>query len=377
MATSWYIEDMNKAHAYQKSSGFTLIELAVTIMIIGILITITVFGWGSWQRTTATNVLKSDLSQAVAQLKNDLNWKNAYPVTEAAANNNKGLPKSENTTYDYRYDPILKQYCLTATSNRSDVTPLFVTSQNTTPQEGTCTGWGSAIADGALMQTITNGNCPTGRVRTVDARDNRSYWVQQLADGKCWMLTNLAYAGGGTNTYSDTKAVTLGSVETFSTAHYFIPTGSNVTTEPTAPSTATNGAGQYGYLYNWCAAMGGQATSGCAEATTPTPNSATSICPAGWRLPTNTEYQALNTAINSGQTNTDQGLRMIWLAQRSGRWSNSHTGSGFSEQGTTGQYWTSTQNSAQYAWRLVLSSSSVSRDGYWKNEALAVRCVAN
>lgn len=139
MATSWYIEDMNKAHAYQKSSGFTLIELAVTIMIIGILITITVFGWGSWQRTTATNVLKSDLSQAVAQLKNDLNWKNAYPVTEAAANNNKGLPKSENTTYDYRYDPILKQYCLTATSNRSDVTPLFVTSQNTTPQEGTCT----------------------------------------------------------------------------------------------------------------------------------------------------------------------------------------------------------------------------------------------
>lgn len=139
MATSWYIKDMNKAHAYQKSSGFTLIELAVTIMIIGILITITAFGWGSWQRTTATNVLKSDLSQAVAQLKNDLNWKNAYPVTEAAANNNKGLPKSENTTYDYRYDPISKQYCLTATSNRSDVTPLFVTSQNTTPQEGTCT----------------------------------------------------------------------------------------------------------------------------------------------------------------------------------------------------------------------------------------------
>lgn len=93
MATSWYIKDMNKAHAYQKSSGFTLIELAVTIMIIGILITITAFGWGSWQRTTATNVLKSDLSQAVAQLKNDLNWKNAY----------RSLPHSKPETHHYTH----------------------------------------------------------------------------------------------------------------------------------------------------------------------------------------------------------------------------------------------------------------------------------
>ena len=73
---------MHTTYAYRKLSGFTLVELAVTMMIIGVLISVSVFAWGSWQRTTAANVLKNDLSQAAAQLKSDLNWKNAYPVTE-------------------------------------------------------------------------------------------------------------------------------------------------------------------------------------------------------------------------------------------------------------------------------------------------------
>lgn len=46
------------------------------------------------------------------------------------------------------------------------------------------------------MQLITSANCPATRIRAVDARDNRTYWVQATPDGKCWMLTNLAYAGG-------------------------------------------------------------------------------------------------------------------------------------------------------------------------------------
>lgn len=385
---------MHNGYVSRKSSGFTLVELAVVIMIIGILITISVFAWSSWRRTTATNVLKSDLSQAAAQLKNDLNWKNTYPTTQNETNGNKGLPKSKGTTYDYTYNAGLNRYCLMATSDRAGIPTFFITSQNTTPQQGTCTGWNPdpdpdpgpgpgpepdpVIADGSYIQTVTSANCPTSRIRAVDARDGRTYWVQKLADDKCWMLTNLAYAGGGTNTYSDVKTLTTGS-EVFTAPRYYIPTGANPTTEPTAPSTATTGTGQYGYLYNWCGAMGGQATAACANATTPAPNPSISVCPAGWRLPTgNTggDFQALNAAVNGGLTNTDAGLRTVWLGQRSGGW----TTAGYYDQGTQGLYWSSNQQASEYAYRLRFRNNSANFSGTqgrnYKDEGHAVRCIA-
>lgn len=234
--------------------------------------------------------------------------------------------------------------------------------------------------NGDFMQTITSANCPETRIRAVDARDNHTYWVQKLPDGKCWMLTNLAYAGGGTNTYSDTKSLAngTGGSTTYTAAQYYIPTsGSNVTTEPTAPSTSTNGTGQYGYLYNWCGAMGAQtSTSACANAATPPPSTSVSVCPSGWRLPTGNggELGALNTAVNGGSDSTDAGLRSSWLAQYSGYW-----GAGFNGQGEGGygNFWSSSQYSASDASVLYLEPSRVSpSDFIFKYFGFAVRCVA-
>ncbi len=235
------------------------------------------------------------------------------------------------------------------------------------------------IADGVHIQQITSANCPTERTRAVDARDNHTYWVQELADGKCWMLTNLAYAGGGTNTHNDTKSLTngTGSSTTYTTPRYYVvPSTTSFTTEPNNPSTSTNGTGQYGYLYNWCGAMGGQAgTAACLSAATPAPNPNVTVCPAGWRLPTGGsggEFTALNSAVNSGATNTDAGLRSNWLAQRGGYWEN-----GFSGHGDYGFYWSSTQNSA-YAYDMYFDSSFVGLTTYGdKSASSAVRCVAS
>ena len=194
------------------------------------------------------------------------------------------------------------------------------------------------------------------------------------------MLTNLAYAGAGNNTYNDTVALSVGTATTYTEAKYYIPTGANPTTDPTPPSTDITGGGsgagrQYGYLYNWCAAMGGQNTAACANATTPTPIPTTNICPAGWRLPTGEpttgEFTALNTAINAGSTSSGAGLLTSGLFQRSGYWSGS-----FYYQGSGGNYWSSTQSSATNAYSLYFSSTSVSPTDGGKNGARAVRCVA-
>lgn len=191
---------------------------------------------------------------------------------------------------------------------------------------------------------------------------------------------NLAYAGGGPNTYGDVKTLTnaTGGSTSFTNPNYYVvPSTTNYTTEPTEPSTSTDGTGQYGYLYNWCGAMGGQATAACANATTPTPNASISVCPAGWRLPTGNyggEFDILNQTINYGYTSISY-LLPVWLVQQSGMvW-----GSSFMSQGSNGYYWSSTQGTASSdAHVLYVSTNNVQQNQYLeKRWGIAVRCVAN
>lgn len=193
------------------------------------------------------------------------------------------------------------------------------------------------------------------------------------------MLTNLAYAGGGTNTYGDTKSITSGTITDYTRAHYTIPaSGAGVTSGTTNPSTSTTGKGQYGYQYNWCAAMGAQtSTAACANATTPAPDPSVSICPSGWRLPTggtSGEFMALNTAINSGSTSSDTGLRTTWLGMYAGYWYNG----GPNYNGERGMYWSSSSSSDPTVGRyLRFYSTDVTASTQLKTYRLSVRCIAN
>jgi uncharacterized protein (TIGR02145 family) len=264
------------------------------------------------------------------------------------------------------------------------------------------------------IQTITAKNCPVNRTRVVDARDGKTYWVRKIAntngladisaDGRqtangdplCWMETNLAYAGGGTNTYGDTvTAIPEGTATDYTTAYRYTPLNANPTSGTTDPVTTTNGAAgvnnttanataQYGLLYNWCAAMNRQAVA-CqsAAATQPTQTINTranqyNICPAGWRLPTGEpttgEFARLNTAINDGVTNNPSGLFANGLYMYSGYWSNGD----FGNQGSSSYYWSSTVGSTANAYALYIISTTglIPASASNKQAGFAARCVA-
>lgn len=351
----------------------------------------------------ASSALQSDLKNASTHLELAKVETGSYP------NDDINIPKSSGTNYEYTSNGT--SYCLTATSGDSDELAFHISNTKPAPQTGTCeghegpspepepdpeptcadTGQHGTYPDcTTIIQTVTGANCPTERTRTVDVRDNRTYWVQKLADGKCWMLTNLAYAGGGTNTYGDVKTLINGTGDTFAsyTARYFIHPDANVTSEPTNPSVSTDGGNtdpQFGYLYSWCASMGVQtSTSACVNATTPAPDIAISICPAGWRLPTGTpttgEFTALNTAVNGGSTTTGVGLRSVWLAQRSGYWSFSPGFGNYGPPGGYSYYWSSSQSSEGHnAYQLSIQGGSVvvnTAQPAGKQNGFAVRCVA-
>jgi len=265
-----------------------------------------------------------------------------------------------------------------------------------------------------IMQEVTLDNCPTVRTLAVDARDNRTYWIRRIPNTRagsgdlCWMETNLAYAGGGNNQFGDVMNIgttpgtltagTFGpgamlagistgggqvcwgnnaSMNTHGRGCFWEPVGSNPTTFPRIPSTSTTGVGQYGFLYNWCAAMRNQPEA-CQTAVNVPLDVNISICPAGWRLPlggvnnNNNEFWNLNQAINGGATNTPSGLLTNSLFQYGG-WFN---GGGFSVIGTNGNYWSTAVAGADGARTFSLGASAVSSAAITnRGVGLSVRCV--
>ena len=183
------------------------------------------------------------------------------------------------------------------------------------------------------MQSVTKSTCSTTITATKDVRDDRSYYIKKFSDGNCWMMTNLAFAG---------------------TLYPQIPTGANPTTSPALPSNSISGSGQYGYLYTWDKAL--------------------SACPAGWRLPTSSEFVALNGIVNGGSTTTSAGLLTNWYAQYAGRFDAS-----FNEQGSAGGYWSSSitnRSTDAYLWYFN-TSSSFPDDKDYRASSYSVRCMAS
>ncbi|GEM_PF-1327515 len=126
-------------YKHKHHAAFTIVELAVVILIIGILTSVSYFGFNAWRDRVAASTLKSDLTSAAAQLESELQWKNIFPETKELANDSKGLPTSDGTTFEYTRTSNTS-YCLTATSDHPGIPAMMITNDNTVPREGVCEG---------------------------------------------------------------------------------------------------------------------------------------------------------------------------------------------------------------------------------------------
>lgn len=366
--------------------AFTIIELLVVIVILGVLASIIIVSYANINSRATDDSLKMDLSNNSKVLKLFQAEYGSYPT----ALNNSNCPDttgSPSTPADSKYclklsgSNKITQYTGTSSTFNLKIynsTSIYGITESTTPTVVTIVS--------TIIQTVTSANCTSSRTRTVDARDYHTYWVQKLADGKCWMLTNLGYSGGGNNTYNDVINMTdgTGQPETYYQPKYYpIPGATYYTTEPNSPSTTTDGNGQYGYLYNYCAASGAQLSSAGCSASTSQPTS--SVCPSGWRLPTalaGGDFDLLNQAINPSPSTGAGLLTSPYLGQLSGMWAESP---GFSSQTVDGYYLSSTTFNntsnpptlpvAYYGFHFKSNLVSIQTPTNGKT-ANAVRCVA-
>ena len=190
----------------------------------------------------------------------------------------------------------------------------------------------------------------------TDTRDDNTYTVSKLADGKCWMTQSLRIAG---------KTIA--------------PADSDVTANYTIPASSLSGFSSYdtsnayvdsdGGFYTWYTATAGTGTQ---SFSTDGQNTTVSICPKGWRLPTggnNGEFEVLydnyysSSALRSNPINLTLSGNVA-ISSRGG-------------QGSYGEYWSSTVYSSSGAYDLSLNASNAGfASHYDKTNGFSVRCIA-
>ena len=272
--------------------------------------------------------------------------------------------------------------------------------------------------------------------KMVDIRDNTIYTVGKLADGRCWMLDNLALDLTATNastniTASNTNANATSLNALFGTANRdatedstgnlatagvadwvtsdsfsvpltnisnknILPTTSNGIDDPLA-SNVTSGSWKVGAYYNYCAASAGSycydfsnfSSSIAVDKQNTAIDAEYDICPSGWRMPTGSsydaterpdggEYQALYEAYPTieGGDNQDVRTRKALHLSLSGQFYNGST----SNQGDNGYIWSSTYRDSDSVYYLDVSTyngSYVSTQSTRnRNNGNSVRCIA-
>lgn len=178
----------------RRQTGFTIVELLIVIIIIGILATITVIAFNGVQRSAARSVVMSDLEQAAKEAENYKTDNGAAPASTSQVDNGKGLKASEGTTYEYTVTGL--NFCITATSPRA-ATSFYYDSTMNRIIEGKCTGhigYQSGPGMGVHALISGGGNTPC-----------------RIKDGilYCWGMnhTNFKQIGDGTATNQPTPVL--------------------------------------------------------------------------------------------------------------------------------------------------------------------------
>jgi hypothetical protein len=227
-------------------------------------------------------------------------------------------------------------------------------------------------------------------VNLTDERNNQTYKVKKMQDGKCWIIDNLKYRG-------ETESSPSGDITLNNTSGQENGNTSKVYNNPTLGVGATDSCKidttsamptlgtltGCGYLYNWYAATNG---------TNPGSGYATdSICPTSntkFKLPRSgsvNNYADNDFAILNGAMYGDPGTfgnddtyhQPNWI--RDGTWQGLYSGYwgiGLNSQGLGATWWSSTAYDATHAYNLGFDPSGVNpANSSYKYYGRAVRCV--
>ncbi|MCR4738224.1 MAG: hypothetical protein K5846_08720, partial [Bacteroidales bacterium] len=206
-----------------------------------------------------------------------------------------------------------------------------------------------------------------GKITTVADNDGNTYKVAQIGS-QCWMAENLR-----TTKKPDGTEIPVGTT-TSSTAAYRYDPLSGATVDP------------YGYFYNWAAVMNG------ASASSANPSNVRGICPQGWHVPSDAEWQQMLDEVGTNNA-AKLATGCDWTGEGSAMCPNNYryaerSASGFdalpagyynasAQFGISTRFWTSSANGTNSYYRQIMrTGTSVSNSATIANtNGYSLRCV--
>jgi uncharacterized protein (TIGR02145 family) len=278
------------------------------------------------------------------------------------------------------------------------------------------------VASTGSMQTFSSSDCNAMSIGDVtarmDIRDNETYAIAKLVDGKCWMVENLRLSDDANITPSNTQSnngafggvfTGLAKSENANFANTTPPVPNSLySTDGTTINVISGGNNSYwsyrmpryndnntnrsltasylgegistyyqwygyGNYYTWPAAIADTNHYSNGDHNT------TSICPAGWGIPTSGTtgiFYILGIAVNSDATDLTASKNFRSYPNNF-LYSGYFSGRGPGDRGKYGSYWSSTVCSYDNAYKLFLNYNSVhtTGDNDIKYKGVPIRCL--
>jgi prepilin-type N-terminal cleavage/methylation domain-containing protein len=188
--------------------GFTIVEIIIVIVVIGILASLVTLSYTGINRQAAVLSVQSDLKNAsdILEIDRTNSDNDKYPAITDDANSGLGLSQSTGTTYNYY--ATSNYYCLEATSTAAGST-YHISSNSPAIIEGVCgpivassfvNAWGGGGYDNGyvLVATDDDGYAIVGNTGSYGAGGFDSFLTKYSSDGSLsWSKT----LGGGTTEY--------------------------------------------------------------------------------------------------------------------------------------------------------------------------------
>ncbi len=232
-----------------------------------------------------------------------------------------------------------------------------------------------SIDDISTMQEMRPGICYNMKIgdtaTLTDTRDDSTYTIAKLSDGKCWMTQNLRLANYTTAT-DDSQ-----------TAGVAIPNKATNFTGKDNEAAYYSGNEVYGAYYSWYTAT---AHTGTTELTNG--EASGSICPKGWRLPKGGSGGEFQTLYSQGKSSwaSDENGNGFWLGGATNTTNAAffpaagiYNGTSAAGVNSYGYYWSSTANDSSFAYDLYFYSSGSIDPADTRDKCLGfpIRCIAS
>ena len=190
------------------SPGFTIVELLIVIVVIGILAAITIVAFNGVQNRAQASASQSSLGQANKKLATYIVDNLNYPADQTAFNTL--IPNTGATTFQYSASTSPNYYCITATTG---TVTYKADSTNNAPVSGACAGHGTGGV-APITNLMTNPSFEAGTTGwTVSSNMTQSYMTSGGYSGAAYYrATRTALAAIGL--YSPAAAINTTDVYT-------------------------------------------------------------------------------------------------------------------------------------------------------------------